>query len=330
MSLKIKIPAIAGIMLLVVLSCSDNFSPFDEFKEEYSLFCVLKTDTTLQSAYLSKSYRAEDFDPLKIDTDPFLEGAVVKLIVNGSKEYLFQKSSVPRNDTSRFKTPFNFYSINNYKPAGFDVVKLEAVLPNGTKLTSELDIPPVEYLLYNNATYYYFPRLTDKSSLGIKFGWTLSMNSEFITNFYFFPQLDIVYSKSDAPGVRLRARVPLYFFDMHGSQMPVFPNVSRANNVWFYHDAIEKILDKISEGDLEKSNYTVYGAEFSLLFIEKGLAQYISSMNTFSDEFSVRIDAADYTNIRNGLGLFGSYAVKKTKIQFEQSFVTSFGYKNGK
>jgi hypothetical protein len=108
MSLKNKVPAIAGILLLIVLTSSNNFSLFDEFKENYFLFCVLKTDTTLQTAYLYKSCRMEDFDPLKIQTDPFLDSALVKLFVKGTKEYFFQKSSVERNDTSRLKTPFNF------------------------------------------------------------------------------------------------------------------------------------------------------------------------------------------------------------------------------
>jgi hypothetical protein len=40
--------------------------------------------------------------------------------------------------------------------------------------------------------------------------------------------------------------------------------------------------------------------------VEDNLYKYYNIVNGFQDEFSIRTDLPDYTNIRGGVGLFGA------------------------
>jgi hypothetical protein len=322
-----KIIPILIIILLAVLSisCEESFSPKTPVSEEYILYCVLNADTTFQTAYLSKSYDVENYDPLTNKADPSIEGAEIKLILNDKDVYKFTETTTQREDTSRYKTPFKFYCMNNLKINDNDKVEIQVVLNNGKVLTSSSVAPPISFLFFETQTVEYFPNVRTPQTLDIKFGWTV-MGSQYGNKmFYFYPQMELIYSKSDAPDKLYKVSIP----KMIAKNGTVIDNsVTSARSAYFYYESIVKVMELISEGDSQKDNYVIHGAEFTLLFVDKYSGSYLAAANTFRDEFSVRIDALDYSNIQNGLGLFGVYANKKVKVHFAKSFIDTFGYKS--
>ena len=81
-------------------------------------------------------------------------------------------------------------------------------------------------------------------------------------------------------------------------------------------DAINKTLTEIKETD-SLSNYNVLNAKFVLWVYDKNLATYISSTEGFQEDFSLRIEAADFTNVEGGFGIFGSFLEYETRIQLK-------------
>lgn len=321
---------IAPVLLAFVflISCDDNLSPKAPFEKEYVMFGYINADTTFQTVYLSHSYEVEGYDPMANKVDPVLQGADVKLTVNRKKVYNFTPATAARTDTSRYDTPVSYYQLNTYKPADGDSVHIEASLPDGKKLSSDVVVPPVSYLYYETSTVNYSPSNNDGTGVkGIKFGWRF-LNVEFNERSnYFYPRLDIVYAKADNPGNKIRVKVPLYFLNNGAVPIPKYPNVSNATSVVFYGDSIEQILNSISAGDPVKSNYIIDYAEFTLLLMDRNMASYLGSENTFSDEFSIRIDAADFTNVNGGLGMFGAAATKRNRVKIDKFYIQSFGYR---
>lgn len=316
---------------LISVSCEDTLSPKAEFKEEYTMYGILKVDTTFQTVYLSRSYQVDGFNGLENRTDPAIEGADVKMnVVRGrdTLKYTLQPASAPRNDVSRYNTPVKYYAINNYKPSDGDKVLITARLAGGKVLNSSTLVPPMSYLYYETSTANYDPLGEEGGGFtGIKFTWKFLSHQYNTTANYFAPRFELVYHKADNPSNKIRVKVPLYFVPNDGIELPLYPNVSTATTVQFYGDSIEKVLRTISAGDNNKANYVIDIAEFTLLLMDKNLASFLAAENTFADEFSTRIDAADFTNIDGGLGLFGSVATKKTKVKIAKTYIDTFGYK---
>lgn len=311
----------------IFISCDDNLSPKTPFTEQYALYCVLNTDTTYQTAYISKSYDVEGFDPLTNTTDPALEGADIRIRVNGQAVYNFTETTTARTDTSRYKTPVKYYELNNLKINDNDRIEIWASLRNGKILWSYTQAPPNSLLYFETATREYFPSVTAPQTLDIKFGWTILGSQYGDKVFYFYPQLELVYSKADNPGKLYRKIVPKMISASSGSV--INPTVTSNKTAYFYYEAIVKAFEVISEGDPQKSNYIIHNAEFTLLFLDRYSASYMASASTFRDEFSMRIDAPDYTNIQNGYGVFGVYSNKKVKVNIARTFINSFGYRLG-
>jgi hypothetical protein len=324
---------ISALLAFISYSCEENISSKAPSKEDYIMYCVINMDTTSQTAYIASSYIIDGFDPLENKIDPALEDAIVNVKVGtgtAKKEYVFQSAETERNDTSRYKTPFKYYFCNNFKIEGGDSVNITVILKNGKIINSSSFTPYIDYLYFETSSISYDPALTDANHPGVSFVWRFLGGWQMNTAInYFIPRLDIIYSTTDNPTKKIRAKVPKYFNQNGSVSAPVYPAVFTGTNILFYQDSIEKIMASISEGDPRKSRYIIHQAEFTLLLMDRNVASYVAAENTFNDEFSIRIDATDFNNVRNGIGMFGTYASKKAKVKIADWFIKSYGYQVG-
>lgn len=310
------------VLALAALSCKESVSPRGPFVEKYVLYSLINFDTTFQTAYLSRNYEVNSNDPLDYTVDPAMDGAVIKLTVNNSKVYYFKEGTEIRTDTSRYKTPVKYYYIENYKPKSSDELTISALLMNGVELKSSIVVPPVSNVGFD-FIYYYNP---DRAK-NLVMTWKVDGSNILTSNYYFAPLLEIVYSKADNPQTKIKIKTPLYFLPINETWMPIYPGVIAAGSIHYYRDSIVKILNSISEGDSLKGNYIIHDCEFSLLVMNQSIATFISAENTFMEEFSVRIEVPDYSNVENGLGIFGAYGRRKTSITIWRPYLESLGYK---
>jgi len=310
----------------IVLSCNESVSPKADFKEKYVLYSIINADSSLQTVFISRSYDVEGFNPLENKIDPAMEGAVVSYVVNGSKTYSLREGQMPRTDTSRYKTPIKYYYTNEYLPKSLDKVDVYARLTNGVELRGTTQVPPVSYLSFN-MIFIFDPTSDTQGNHKLIFSWSFPGTSIKPEDNFFFPRVDIVYAKADAPDDLIRVKLPLYFIEKKESWMPIYPGAISGNIVHYYRDAVVRVLNLISEGDPNKGNYIFHECQLALLLMDRNLAMYISAETTFKEEFSVRIDPLDFTNIQSGLGLFGAYGRRETKFRISPFYLKSIGYK---
>jgi hypothetical protein len=57
-------------------------------------------------------------------------------------------------------------------------------------------------------------------------------------------------------------------------------------------------------------------AKFYLIQVDEHAYDYYNVVNGFQDRFSIRSDQPDYSNIQNGLGVFGSFITDSLVIHF--------------
>jgi len=311
------------ISLLINNSCEENFSPKGDFQQKYILNCIIRTDTSLQTATLSKSYNVNGYDPYINTEDPFLSNAAIRLW-QGDSVYFMKDSSIARTDTSRYDTPFHFFYLDNFVLRNQKDLEIEAILPNGKTLSARTTIPdPVEWNLTNisdsdtntfripSATEDYFAfRWYESSSVG----WYLG---KFI----------VTYSKT-VNGVEeiKHIVVPQKFENVNGQVKAIYPAPTKNLVAAFQNSALDSVFNQISAGDPNKTHYKIYGGIFQLLVFDENLSKYYSNTNGFLDDYTIRLDQTDFTNVQGGLGIFGSFIKQQRGNLIDADYIRSFGY----
>lgn len=318
------------IVMLVVasigsfFSCDDQVNPKTNFKQVYALNCIIKSDTSYQIATISRSYDVNGYDPMSNTTDPFVAGATVKVFYNDSV-FVFRDTSIARANDPRYITPMHFYYSAKLRPSETKPIKIQAELPDGTVLTSETQTYSLNLFYFIDASNT-IPT-ESLSSPNISFSWNYLSETN-LTNqvFYYAPELVIFYAKMvNGARVEMQKKVPMYYAN---DVLPLYPTVqANINSILFENNAIDKSMNEISEGDPNKQDYIIEKATFRLFVLDKNLAAYYAAQKTFLDEFSVRFNEPDFTNIYGGLGIFGTYNVRQTDLNFKEDYVLSFGYR---
>ena len=311
------------IMLILIsiplfVSCDADFSPYAEFQDKYSLVCLLRSDTTFQTAVLSHNYLPDQPDPNSYKNDPSIIGADIRIWYNDSV-YVLSDSSDTRTDSSRYTGAYRFYFNDKFKIGPQEIIEIEVLLPNGRRLFSSSVTP--KDIIFNDESDVIIPPVN--SDL-VNFIWAASEQGA-----YYSPKFEIKYLQIiNGNPEKKTIEVPLKYVAQNGNLDPVYPEATNRTNVVFTLESITQTLDKISEGDPNKQNYSIYQTPlFNLLAFDASLSKYASSTSQALNDLTVTLNTADYTNIQGGFGIFGSYIKKNySSIKFQQNFIESFGY----
>jgi len=313
---KLIILMLASIPLFV--SCDADFSPYAEFQDKYSLICLLRNDTTFQTAVLSHNYSPDQPDPYSYSNDPSIIGADIRVWYNDSV-YVLSDSSETRTDSSRYTGPYRFYFNDNFKISPQEVIEIEVLLENGRRLFSS-SVTPKDIIFSNKSDVIIPPVNSDL----INFIWTASEQGAYYSPKFEIKYLQIVNGNPEQKTIE----VPLKYVTKNGILEPVYPGASNRTSVVYSLEAIARTLEIISEGVPNKQNYSIYQTPlFNLLAFDDALSKYASSTSQSLNDLTVTLNTADYTNIQGGFGIFGSYIKKNySTIKFQQNFIESFGY----
>jgi hypothetical protein len=307
------------IAIFINYSCEENFSPKGDFQQKYILSCVIRGDTSLQTATISKSYNVDGYDPYANTDDPFLKDAYIRIWA-GDNVYFMKDTSISRADTSRYKGPFHFFYLKDFMPGNKAALEIEAILPDGKTLKGSTTLPEAVEWNYTNVdtsdtNAFRIPSLTNDY---FSFSWNQGSSLG-----WYLPRFVVIYSKLvDGVEERHQILVP----EKYENNEPVYPFPTKNKVVSFQNSSLDSVFRQISEGDPNKSHYKIYGGMLELLVFDENLSKYYSSTNGFLDDYTIRLDENDYTNIDGGLGIFGSYLKQKRGTKIASDYISSFGY----
>lgn len=299
-------------------SCSEDFNPFGDFNEKYVLTCLVKSDTSFQIAYLSKSYFTNSTDPNDNLIDPSILNADVRLWV-GDSVYLLCDSSIVRTDSSRYSSNVNFYFNRNVSINYNKRIEIEALLQNGKRLKATSQTPREIY--FENESEVLVPPVNKNF---IYVFWSSGGETT-----YYLPKLYFRYIKREN-GIDSyhEIEIPLSYRITNNVSEPIFPVPSGSFTVAYNMNAVREALQLISTDDENKSSYFIYQKlKFKVITMDQHLTRYYSSTSKSFEDLTVRVNENDYTNIDGGLGIFASYFVKPyDKLRFDRNFIVAFGY----
>lgn len=321
MNMKLYFQKLLLLTLLSFLtSCSEDFDLKSEFKQQYVLNCIINGDTTYQFASISKTFDVEGYDPSVNEKDLTVSDAVINIFYNGN-DYLLRDTIVLNTDGSE---SFIYYT-NSLQPESNKTLNIEAVMNDGTTLKSTTTTPKA-----GNLTFFPEDVVTDYSIGHNTDGQTLfwEITDPENNNALFLPSLKIIYYKEES-GIDIKKEklVPLYYYNSVGGELlPFYPIVTELNQITFNISVLNQAMNEISGEDTLKANYKIDAAIFELYILDRNLAPYILTSQSFNDGFTVLLDQLDYSNIEGGYGVFGSFFKKNLKISFDVNYLESFGY----
>ena len=306
-------------LIILNLSCEENFSPKTDFVQQYALFCIINGDTSYQYAFIEKSYDLDGLDPLLYSGNTFVKNAAIKINYNGSDYILRDTSSIINNKE------FDFYFTDSLKPDANKTININAVLPDGTNLNGSTVTPKS-----GNLSFQYQDESSDtyieQKNEGLFFIWQISGDDT--TGILYLPELKINYYKiEDGVNVYYEKKVPISYFQNGDQYLPNYPIVTSENSINFEMDAVNRAMSEISQDDPDKSKYNIIDADFDLLLLDDNLAPYYLTIQTFLDGFTVILDQQDYSNIDGGYGVIGSFIKREHHLSFSRNYVIGFGYR---
>lgn len=318
---KIIFSALIFSSVLISSGCKDDsFDPKGEFKDKYILTCILRSDTTVQTAILSGSYNVQGFDPLENKTDPAIENADIRMWI-GDSVYVFKAGETPRADTSRYNSPLKYYYAKNVMLYSQKKTEITAVLSNGKRLHAVTTIPnPVSGDAANAEE-----TIPPSGRNYVLISWFPNANPKT----FYYPRFSLIYLKiENGIPVRYVKRLPVRYVNSGGGKFaPVYATPTNNTSYVIEMDAINRTMEEISAGDPNKKNYVVLTMMAEIMTMDDNLSAYYSASKTFDNGFSVKLDQTDFTNVEGGLGVFASFANTKCAIRPNKDYVNSFGYK---
>lgn len=305
-------------MFTIFISCDDSFSPKAPYEERYSLNCIIRGDSSFQVATIYKSYDVSNINPYENNEDPFIDEALIRMWRGNDELFIFRDSTMDRTDKSRYKSEIKYYYINDFVPNEGDILEIEALLPNGRRLSSNTIIPTE------------VKRNEDRSDLIV----TLS-SKDYLRTVWIIQNRDQVYlpklfinylEKENGVNIRKKGIIPWKKAKIDNATKYIYPPPSKDYLIDYDIDIIKEAMEDISKNDSEKNKYTIISIILELSIFDKNLSTYYFTVGLEDNSFAIGLDEGDYSNIENGFGVFGSFLTQEFQIELSKNYVNSFGY----
>lgn len=297
--------------LFVSSGCDVPFSPKGDYTQKVVVYSTLDATKSPQFARVYFTYNVEGFDPTQNTTDPQVRTASVVVVDEVGRRYAYKDTLMKRDTSARYSSEVVAYYTRDLIPSSGKRYSLEITIPQYGKATASVTVPE-PYVIYVNGSRARSV-LADSTNpcncIEVSlFGGQGAKGH--LTRFY----VDYTFKKKGEQGVNLRREVPISRGgSADGSVVFVYPQPDRGTYVTFSKQLFFDIVADILRTD-PSAEIDVKGVTFISYAMEPNLYNYYLIAHGFGDPFSVRLDLPDFSNIQNGLGVFGAVAVDSLSL----------------
>ncbi len=288
--------------LLVMNGCNEPFSPKGPFEQRIVTYSVLNAQSNTQYVRLYLNYNPPGFDP-NAATKEQLDTSALVTVSSANQNFAF-------HDTILGASLHAFTNLS-FQPQPGNTYALTIASRYGT-VTATTTVPGHGFMAIPNQSPLLYPGSFPTSTIDVECV-PGSNTKGFLLRFIFFftPSNDSAFVGS--------IEIPVsYGEDASGQTTPVFSQLQRlvdprttvAFPVTNYAQTFAQLTAQYGAKIIPKK------AKFYLIEVDESAYDYYNVVNGFQDKFSIRTDQPDYSNIRNGLGVFGSFNVDSLVINF--------------
>ncbi len=285
---------------IVAASCNQPFEPDAPANNRLVVYGILNSASSTQYVRVGTTYNTPPA--------PELHNAIVEMLSNG-RTIVFRDTTVTDTLDDGTTTPVNVY-IGRTAVNGGSPYTLQVTTPAGLSVSATTNalVVPSFYLKYPATLNY---STNQGLVLSITFG---SYTGAFVVRFFveFSAYIDGAWQLR-------RLEVPIKrYTNLAGEEVKVFPSFALVQSVTLAQKSLTVEYDTLQYQKIRGEAIQTYAAApvqwkrgvFVLTQIDNVLFNYYKLQNGPADKSSLRLDQLDYTNISNGLGIFGSYAVE--------------------
>ncbi len=319
----------ASVSSFFFISCEENFSPKETFKERNILYCIIEVDQRLLNFYpqvfITKTYDTDGFyPPADHGLPPSVTGAEVSIKLNNDV-FKFEQDTLKRNsdDPNAPQIYYSLISKSGIPAKPLNELAITAKLPDNTVLTAKTKIPRLLDYQYSYEFNAGIHTMMDRWQWGN--AWTI--NWDVIEGNLYLPRLTLNYSViKDSVEIVKSVVIPNKYIKNGNSFVANYPTFIRTGEISYDYAAIDSAMANISAGDTSKSSYYITNIVLDIMEYDAAISNYYTSINGYMDNFSIRLDESVYTNVSGGIGLFATYIKHNTVFQVAKGYVLKFGY----
>lgn len=305
------------ILLVLGAGCEDGFDPKGSFDQGLAVYSILRSTSDSQFVRVHMTYDPPGFDPLEHTTEPDLSGASV-VFRSDSGVITLRDSLVSHPDPLRYGGQLRVFYESSFRPHRGLPYTLTVGVPGYEQATSMAIVPspPLEFRVSNTGILS-SPRLYETQDISVVFKAPPEARG-FLARFYI--EYEVL-----APSVSVeRTEIPLRMLVSSGNVTlqypelaPLVPAIDRPFSVvtyWsFQTEAYRFMLDDIVQ-QYGLSNLRFRAAIFHLYLVDESLYKYYHIANGFRDEYSIRTDLPDYSNVQGGVGVVGAISLDSLRL----------------
>lgn len=319
-------------LCLFLASCNSDFNVNAPNQDVYVLNCILRNDSSIQYAVVSKNYFTENgAAPPPNSIEQNIKGVGIKILCNDSV-FVMRDTTIQIADSGNVTT-VNCYYVKNLIPTPGTVISIEASVPDGKVLKSTVQVPQISYANFSAN----FPQLKNSYppkpdyAMNPYYSWSWIGESSESAPILNLPQLEVYYKHyEEGTYVDKEILVPLAFYfnvDQGGGLSPVNVTFSFRNSCVTTLETVNETMQDISGNDPYKENYVITKVLFSVISLDPELTKYYSASNTYSADFTIKLRQTDFSDIEEGKGIFGVYYTFSKPLTVDSLYVGSFGYR---
>ncbi len=291
------------LAIIVTAGCSESFEPKGPYEQKLVIYSVLSNRSDSLFVRLYSSYNPSGHNPLDNSIDTNLQGAHV-IVANDSASYVLAGVVIPRTDKSRYSTNINAYLAQPFQFQGSKTYTLTVTSSEGNA-SAQVITPGSGLVEANNGFILKAPeKYTDDISAKVRLspvtqGYLLRLYVEFDA----VVGTRTVHIRTEVPQAIRSTAESGFVYDYPMLIRRITDRVVVYEIVYFGLDAYRAfLLDQLTNyGEIKLTSAT-----FVLTQVESNLYKYYNLANGFLDEFSIRSDLPDFSNITGGFGVFGA------------------------
>lgn len=314
---------IASAVLVLLMSCDETFSPVERFQPAVVIYSVLDPARDTQYVRLASSYDPPDHIPANQQTDSAVAGAVVQ-IIDSLGTITLQPTFLPRWSNDRYTDPIPAFVAPGFRPGRGASYRLLVQSSLGTA-EAIASVPGTSFILTPDDPVLLAPQLYSPAR-EISFRCVLSP-----VTYAFFIRWFVDYEVAIPGGWDARTiEMPrtLLRDDSISTYLGTYPHLRRrtsslessaAHTEVFYAGPYLRMIRLLRQSVPFAGSIRFLRARVIVYQADEAFYRYVKTVNGFSDQFSIRTDEPDVSNIVNGRGLFSSVATDTLNIPLPSS-----------
>jgi hypothetical protein len=301
-SLPLDVFALLAVLVLVY-GCNEPFSPKGPFVQRIVAYSVLSPRSDTQYVRVYTNYNPPGFDPSVVKTTTYDTSASV-VISSPSQSFSF-------HDTLLSPT-LRAFVMSPLRPIPGTAYTLTVVSSRFGNVSATTKMPGPGSLSVADHNLLLYPYGKDDKYIEVD-GFLGSDTRGYLIRFYVDFSL-----KSDSTFEGEEEVPSSYEIDSQGLTIPVYPLMRRVvdSKAIVYYSVANYLQVLYDLGLRYPTGIKLKWAKFQLFQFDEAVYNYYKVVNGFEDKYSIRTDQPDYTNIQNGLGVFGSYSIDSTIVRY--------------